>query len=193
MPKIVDHDNLRTEIRQAARRVFAERGIAGTGMTHVAREAGMGRASLYHYYPDKSALLGAVADEMLAEEGELFMRAALGRGTALDRIVGVAATVTALFEQWGAEGKVLLELWASDLDRFRPILAAIREDLTLLIKEGRAAGEIAADVDPQAAAALIVGMIDGLLLQYFLEPTAFRRKKTLAGQIKLAVRKVLMP
>lgn len=191
MPKLVDHDSARTEIRQAARRVFAERGIAGTGLTHVAREAGMGRASLYHYYPDKNALVAAVAEEMLAQEAELFMRAALDDGSPLDRIVEVAATVTELFEQWGADGKVLLQLWASDLDRFKPILAAIRDDLIVLIKEGRAADEIADDVDPGAAAALIVGMIDGLLLQYFLEPDAFRCKKTLGEQIRLAVRKVL--
>jgi AcrR family transcriptional regulator len=193
MPKLVDHDTTRAEIRLAARRVFAERGLAGTGLTHVAREAGMGRASLYHYYSDKNALLAAVADEMLTQEGELFMRAVLDEGSALDRIVGVAATVTELFEQWGADGKVLLQLWASDLDRFKPMLSSIREDLAVLIKEGRAAGEIAADVDPRAGAALIVGMIDGLLLQYFLEPTAFRRKKALSEQIKLAVRKVLTP
>jgi AcrR family transcriptional regulator len=193
MPKIVDHDSLRSDIRQAARRVFAERGIAGTGLAHVAREADMGRASLYHYYPDKESLLAAVADEMLAEEEASFAKAALGKGSPIDRIAALAASVTEIYEQWGGDGKMLLQLWACDLDRFRPMLADTRKSLTALIKQGQRSGEIDSQLDAKSAAALIVGMIDGLLLQYFLEPQAFRRTGKLADQIKLTVRKVLSP
>ncbi|HIE60581.1 MAG TPA: TetR family transcriptional regulator, partial [Microbacterium sp.] len=42
MPKIVDAEVQRDEIRDAARRVFAERGVRGTGLAPVAAAAGMG-------------------------------------------------------------------------------------------------------------------------------------------------------
>ena len=68
MPKVVDTAVQRREIRRAARRVFARRGVASTGLTHVAEAAGMGRSSLYHYYADKASLVRDLTRELLAEE-----------------------------------------------------------------------------------------------------------------------------
>ena len=68
MPKLVDRVEQRREIRRAARHVFARRGVAGTGLTHVAEAAGMGRSSLYHYYPDKAALMRDLLREVMTEE-----------------------------------------------------------------------------------------------------------------------------
>ena len=67
MPKIVDARAQRGEIRRAARRVFSRRGVAGTGLAHVAEAAGMGRSSLYHYYADKASLLRDLVRDLLAE------------------------------------------------------------------------------------------------------------------------------
>ncbi|RMF22212.1 MAG: TetR/AcrR family transcriptional regulator, partial [Deltaproteobacteria bacterium] len=163
VPKVVDHEELRSHIRTAARRVFARRGLAGTGLKHVAREAGMGRASLYHYYPDKKSLLADLANELLREEEELFAKAASEGGSPAERIANVVAAVTELCGQWGSEGRLLLDLWASDMDRFAAALSAIRHDLAGVIADGQACGEIDSRLDPQAAAALVAGMIDGLM------------------------------
>lgn len=57
MPKIVDRELQRQDIRRAARRAFARRGVETVGLVHVARTAGIGRASIYHYYQDKAALV----------------------------------------------------------------------------------------------------------------------------------------
>ncbi|TDJ05786.1 MAG: TetR/AcrR family transcriptional regulator [Deltaproteobacteria bacterium] len=72
MPKIVAAAAQRRQIRLAARRVFARRGVARTGLAQVAERAGMGRSTLYHYYPDKAALVRDLARDLLQEEAELF-------------------------------------------------------------------------------------------------------------------------
>lgn len=43
-------------ILDAAERVFAERGVAATEMTHIARTAGCSRATLYRYFEGKDEL-----------------------------------------------------------------------------------------------------------------------------------------
>jgi TetR/AcrR family transcriptional regulator, transcriptional repressor of aconitase len=56
MPKIVDHDAYREEIAEKAVAVFRRRGYSGIGMREIAKELGMSKSALYHYYPSKDAL-----------------------------------------------------------------------------------------------------------------------------------------
>lgn len=58
-------------ILEAAARVFAERGFAGGTTNHIAEAAGVSVGSLYEYFPNKGAILVAIAqrqlDSMIAE------------------------------------------------------------------------------------------------------------------------------
>jgi AcrR family transcriptional regulator len=56
MPKVVDHDAMRSRLLDAAGELFAARGYAATGMRELAASAGVSTGSLYHYFPDKRAL-----------------------------------------------------------------------------------------------------------------------------------------
>lgn len=56
MPKIVDHEAYREELATRAVEVFRRRGYAGIGMREMAKELGMSKSALYHYFPSKEAL-----------------------------------------------------------------------------------------------------------------------------------------
>lgn len=56
------YDDQRDAILSQAARLFAQRGYAATSMNEVAEACGMSKASLYHYYRDKDALLVNIAD-----------------------------------------------------------------------------------------------------------------------------------
>jgi TetR/AcrR family transcriptional regulator, repressor for uid operon len=177
MPKIVDALERRRHIRQAARRVFAGRPPDSTGLTHVAKVAGIGRATLYHYYPDKASLLRDLARDLLAEEERAFASARRGDGSPLDRIACLAAGLTDVFEQWSAVGRMLLDVWFRDARRSRPFFRHIRRDLARLVAEGQDRGEIVREVDPEVAAGMVIGLIDGMLLQHFVDPAVFGRRR----------------
>jgi AcrR family transcriptional regulator len=181
VPKLVDALERRRRIRQAARRVFAGRPADSTGLAHVAKVAGIGRATLYHYYPDKASLLRDLARDLLAEEERVFASARLGEGSPLDRIAGLAAGLTEAFEQWSAVGRMLLDLWFRDARRSRPFFRRLRRELGLLVADGQACGDIAPDLDAEVAAGMVIGLIDGMLLQHFVDPTAFARKRDAVG------------
>ncbi len=108
MPKVVDPHAQRRQIRRAARDVFSRRGLAGTGLAQVADAAGMGRSSLYHYYPDKAALVRDLVRDLAAEEAAAFAAAAGGSGPPLARIERLLADLHASFDAWrgilGASG-----------------------------------------------------------------------------------------
>lgn len=56
MPKIVDHEAYRDELATRAVEVFRRRGYAGIGMREMAKELGISKSALYHYFPSKQAL-----------------------------------------------------------------------------------------------------------------------------------------
>lgn len=66
-PIAKDHDEKRVKILKIAARVFAENGFARASMALVAKECGISKANIYHYYPSKDALLFDILDTYLSE------------------------------------------------------------------------------------------------------------------------------
>ncbi|WP_068081466.1 TetR/AcrR family transcriptional regulator [Polycladidibacter stylochi] len=60
MPKIVDHDAYRMELTQKAMLVFRHTGFAAIGMREIAKELGVSKSSLYHYFPSKTEIFVSV-------------------------------------------------------------------------------------------------------------------------------------
>ncbi len=193
MPKRVDATAQRRQILLTARDVFARRGLEGTGLTHVAEAMGMGRSSLYHYFPDKRTLVRSLIREQMAEEEALFAAALAGDGSPLQRIASLVGSQVEIFDAWRATAGLTLDLWSRHAARFRPFFRRLREHLGSLICEGQRAGEIDSALDAELAAASIIATIDGLLLQYLVEPAAFRDRAALRDSLVTGVRKQLSP
>jgi TetR/AcrR family fatty acid metabolism transcriptional regulator len=188
----VDAEAQRGEIRRAARRVFARRGVRGTGLAHVARAAGMGRSSLYHYYPDKDALLRDLVAETLAEERALFARCLHGEVPVPERLERLVDACVALFDAWAALGRLFLDLRTGDARRFRRFFREVRDEVAGVLREGQARGEVAAEVDPFHAGATLIGAIDGLLIQHFLDREALD-PDALRAELRRLVARSLAP
>jgi AcrR family transcriptional regulator len=193
VPKVVDAQAQRRQIRRAAQHVFSRRGVSGTGLTHVAEAVGMGRSSLYHYYPDKRSLVRDLVRDLLADEEELFRAAAEAPGRPLERIEALMTSLLALFEDWTSLGRLLSELRLRDASLFRPFFRRVRRILARLVVEGQGAGEIDARLEPELVAATLIGAIDGLLVQHAVDAGAFRDRDALRETVILSVRKALRP
>ena len=60
--RAASYDDQREAILAQAALLFAHQGYAGTSMNQVAAACGLSKATLYHYYRDKYALLVSIAD-----------------------------------------------------------------------------------------------------------------------------------
>lgn len=193
MPKVVDAEKQRALIRGAARTVFGRRGVAGTGLAQVAVEAGISRTGLYHYYADKTALVRDLARELLEEEERLFVAALEAPASVAERIERLADSVLERFVAWADFGRPLLEIWARDGRRMRPVLRRLRATLATLIAEGQRRGEIARTLAPAETATLLVGLVDGLMLQVFIDPAGVPPSKAIRSSLAEALQKILQP
>jgi AcrR family transcriptional regulator len=82
-------------LKQAARKLFVERGYDATRPQDIAREAGLGHGTFYLHYPDKRAcFLSFVEDARLELDDHLRTR----RDSGADLEQRIAATLSAIYE-----------------------------------------------------------------------------------------------
>ncbi|ABG04015.1 transcriptional regulator, TetR family [Rubrobacter xylanophilus DSM 9941] len=88
----------RRRIVEAARRLFAERGACAVSMEEIAREAGIGKGTLYRRFPHKGVLCEALLDEPTRQLQEETMRDLADPGSGplekLDRFLSRLARFT---------------------------------------------------------------------------------------------------
>lgn len=163
-------DDRRQALIDAARALIAERGFEGLRTRDVAERVGINHATIHHYFPTKEALIEAVVRDLVArldtvrlipEYGALAPREALGRHlrVACEQMVAEPALFVALDEFFLRAGRD---------PALSPVLNAVNDGwtgyLTGLFQRGRAAGAFRPDLEPQAAAAVVVGFFKGVAL-----------------------------
>ena len=62
-----DHDQKRGQILKSAARIFASEGFDRASMTQLAKECGISKANIYHYYDGKDAILFDILDTYLRD------------------------------------------------------------------------------------------------------------------------------
>ena len=76
----------RTEILHSALRAFRARGYHATTLEDIATQLGIRSAALYHYFPDKDAILYACHREALAEVDRILAEARAKHASARERL-----------------------------------------------------------------------------------------------------------
>jgi AcrR family transcriptional regulator len=76
----------RKSIIETAKAVFADKGFEQSTMQEIAREASLGVATVFRYFPKKENLIVAVASEIVQSEIEVFEKIARGEGSCYDKL-----------------------------------------------------------------------------------------------------------
>lgn len=176
----------RQEILKAARRCLARDGVGGFTVAEIAGEAGISNGLIGHYFPTKDALLVATyqaeADRLLAST-----RAALdGRDESPDwrlkALLGSAFCPEIFNEETVA---TWLALWgqvrtnAALREAHKQIYATYRRGFARAIE--RSAEARGLDLDAVALASDISALIDGLWLEWGLDPGLFDAEAAIAA------------
>ncbi len=169
VPRLVDHEAMRTEIIRATWRLIAERGIAAMTMRELARELGFANGSITHYFPNKSAILTA-AFELVYEATNTRYLAAIAQTHA----TGVAALRQFLVQTLPVDEERLLEARivipflehaAADdemAELFRAMMTQWRAHFDALLAEAAASGELRPGLDPRAAGDALLALLTGV-------------------------------
>ncbi len=168
------YDERKQQILDAAETVFAENGYDAASIAEIATRAGMSQAGMLHHFPSKAVLLIAVLDRrddidaaqvhVLDNPGGIAIlrgMAALIQANALHRnetrlklVMAVEASNPAHpAHEWARQRY----LWGC-----RMLAAGFRQDIE--------AGRVRSDLDVDATASAVFAVMDGLKLQWLLDP-----------------------
>jgi AcrR family transcriptional regulator len=145
-------ERLRATIIDAAIDLVRDRGRNDVAMSAIATRAGIGRATLYNYFPDVDHILAAyVVDEFDRFHASLDAELADTVGALARLTVVVTATV-----QYLASGRHQAGAAIMGLDDFSPpaqqlvdgVMAGFRERLVAVVDEAVTAGLLRPDIDP---------------------------------------------
>ncbi len=191
MPKIVEVEAKQRKILAAAAATFTLYGYHGTSLQRVAKKAGMGKSSLYHYFPTREALFAALADVFLQHEADLFTSASRGEGDALQQLRALLDAIAGLFDEWAKGGPLLVDVLRTSRGRrrVRETFQTARRALSQIIRRGQRAGVFRTG-SPIALATTVLACLDGLFLQELVEPGCTRAAR---GDLHDAVARLLRP
>lgn len=170
------------QIVQAAIRVIARQGYANTSLMDIAREAGMSKGAVHYHYPSKESLIDVVLKAACDAVQERTIEAWSKSGNPFDALHASLEELWASREKRTPEMLVVADLIAQALydEKLRVPLSdyyrlAAKQIVDYVGGQLEPMG-IKPKLPMDLSARLIIGMLDGLVMQAFVDPNAFDPK-----------------
>ncbi|MFJ2775289.1 MULTISPECIES: TetR/AcrR family transcriptional regulator [unclassified Kitasatospora] len=160
----------------AAARLIAEHGSAGVTLARVGEAAGFSRGLATHYFGSKAVLLARLQEVVLADATASAVPERAGGG-AVEELLRFTETWLEVARHPTDLQRALLVLGAEALagaSELAPAVAELDARMRLwvasVVRQGAAAGQVRAGVDPEAFAVVAVAVLKGLVVQAAAAP-----------------------
>ena len=166
-------EETRANILDAALRQFALSGYEAASVDQICGDAGVSKGAFYHHFPSKQALFLALLEGWLKtiDKGLESMR----QPTVPETFVQMTGLLPAVFAAADSQLPVMLEFWlqaSRDETVWQSAIAPYRhyhQVFAKLVADGIAEGSLI-EMDPEAAARVLVSMVIGLIFQGVFDP-----------------------
>ena len=157
------------QVLNTAAAVFAEKGYAGASTRDIAERLGVRQASLYYYFPSKESALGAIC-ELGVKDFIANLQAIIARKAPAARKLreAIANHLAPLRARPDAHYICVFLRHRHELPNGpRHVVATLartyQDLIERLFREGIAAGELRADLDPKLAALALLGLCNSVI------------------------------
>ncbi|BBU63312.1 hypothetical protein MSC49_32470 [Methylosinus sp. C49] len=175
----VRHEEKRQEILAAARRCFERSGLKGASISDICKEAGISPGHLYYYFDSKDAIVATMSEAWLGGVRSRFEQLSAKESdvaTALMTEIGRLApsgpnSGSELFFEMlseSARNPAMAEIVRAHSRSLRAILADV-------LSNGQRCGAVQPGLDVEAAATVMIAMIDGMKALSLRDPELDRR------------------
>ncbi len=164
----------REKIIQAATELFAQQGFRGAKMADIAKAADLTEPGLLHHFPSKTHLLMEVLKERdridsermhatLKKNGNHFLDAGIELVEHNETVPGLVQLFTLLVAEGISPDHPAHAFFTERYQRER-------EHMAQVITQAQKANEVRSDIPAETLVVLIFAMMDGLQVQWLLEP-----------------------
>jgi AcrR family transcriptional regulator len=175
VPKVVNHDERRSEVLGAVWRVIERVGIERVTVRAIAKEAGYSAGILVHYFEDKEDILTS-ALRLSHERIRARWADKLQNRVGLDALRELVLDNLPLDDERRLETRLEISYWARALSNDDVLNVQRREAGELharvfeLVEQAQARGELSAARPAAETTELLLALIDGLSLHSMLYP-----------------------
>lgn len=186
-------DEREQAFKRAALKVFSSKGYHKTTMAEIAMVAGFGKGTLYWYWKSKEELYFSLVQESHNEFMELVREAGEKRGSALEKLYWLGNEIVDLHYRHRDYTKLSWKMRAEELETFSPEYVErlhlnnneIRKKLEEIISQGIEEG-LLPPVDSYYLACMLLGLVEGMEIQWLEDSQAFDLRKAMDIVVKLS-------
>lgn len=170
MPRPDVSDQRIPQILDAATKLFSEHGVHAASMSQIAKEADLSKATIYHYFESKEALVEALVAQVFETEQPEFQQLITGDSPAAERISSYAAQLANLLGSNPLMYSIIAELYlqASRLPSVQHIIQnyfeRYVEGFEQIVQQGIERGELRAELNAHETSVAITSLIEGCIL-----------------------------
>ncbi|MGB0680033.1 MAG: TetR/AcrR family transcriptional regulator [Polyangiales bacterium] len=185
-------DNSVEHIVHAALRVLARQGYARTSLMDIAREAEMSKGAVHYHFPSKESLMADVlqtACDAVAARTRAAWKADAPPLTAIEQAIAMLWQIRV---ERSDEAVVVADLLAQSLydEGLRPQLARYfafaAEQVKGELEPRLAAFGLRPRLPPALMARMLIGLLDGLVMQAYADPQALSTEAVLSALSEIA-------
>jgi TetR/AcrR family fatty acid metabolism transcriptional regulator len=186
-------DERKQAFKDAALKVFSSKGYHNATMAEIAMEAGFGKGTLYWYWNSKEELYFSLVEESHIEFVELVRQAGEMGGNALEKLNWLGRETVELHYRHRDYTKLSWKMRAEELEAFSPEYVERmrrnndqnKKELEKIIAQGIEEG-LLPPVDPYYLACMLLGLMEGMEIQWLEDPEAFDLRKAMDMVIGLS-------
>ncbi|RJX37221.1 TetR/AcrR family transcriptional regulator [Paenibacillus pinisoli] len=189
-------------ILETAERVFSDNGIEKTTMHHIAKEASIGIATLFRYFPKKEKLIVAVATNMIEEVFLEFQKISQTDSTCLEKMELLFDFFIAPlpnhydrnikfledFENYAAHSDEPLE----DMDEFNRLYRRVSLMFSRIIQDGQEDGSLRSDISVRETLTTVINAFAIFSRKLSLQRNILRLELDLEPEKQLTVLKHIL-
>ncbi len=190
MPKIIDKQAKKLEILHAAAKVFAEKGVVKTKMMDIAVAAAIGKGTIYEYYRSKEEIFGDTF-RLIFDHMESQLADSIGNTDdpvlKLKQLIKI--TLEEFLEHSGDLAGIMMDFWAEGVrTKNNDVLGIINleqvySEYRMMIADILHDGinkRVFRKVDVNSLSVIIIGALDGIMLQWIINKNIVDIKKVSA-------------
>ncbi len=163
-------DNKKSRLLQAAKEVFAEKGLEKATISEIVKKAGMAQGTFYLYFSSKKALIPALANDLLQTMLEEMQKEQVLSTDVWDIFHNM---ITITFRVTNSYKEVLSLCYSglaieNTLSEWERIYNPYYSWLADVITHGMEEGAIRSDIQPMVAARMVIGLVESSAEQMYL-------------------------
>ncbi len=184
-PIIVDKKQKRIHILNAALKVFSKKGTANTKIADIAKEAGIGKGTIYEYFKNKEDILNSLHKFIFSQYDEAISVKIFKIKDPSEKIRALVNAFTEVIDEVSFDTmKLYIEFWAESVRKReeekmykyqRKFVDEYRELIAGILDEGVRAG-VFRKMNTKITGSILFASMDGLMFQIMLDSDVFTFK-----------------